>query len=430
MKIVGTCKLYLVYLNTKKLVETTFYVATNDGSVLLSCNSTFDLDLIQPRSKLDYFPPKVSLITSTQDHPKKTRQAQPSVHSSQQVATQSNQQAETKQNKKMQPSKIISSKDQIMAQYPDVFEGIGKFLGPPYTIHLDPSVQPKQTPCRPVPINLQESFKKEIDKMLQASVLKPVKEATPWINNFVLVESKDKSGNLKLHICLDPTNLNKAIIHEPYHFKTPDDIAHLIADTCIMTVCDCRKGYWQQELEESSSSLTTFNTEFGHYRYTVMPFGATVAGDVFQCKLDQCFGHIPNVIVIDDDIMVDGKMQNHRDHNQTLTTLLQTARECNVKLNYEKLQYKQTDVEFLGETYTVDGCKPGQRKVKAIVDMPLPNCKRQVQSFIRMVNYLSKFVACLLELAESIWEFPRRRFQFNWGPEHEDVFQAGKETDC
>ena len=126
-----------------------------------------------------------------------------------------------------------------MAQYPDVFEGIGKFPGPPYTIHLDPSVTPKQTPCQPVPVHLKESFKKEIDKMLQAGVLKPVIEVTPWINSSVLVESKDKSGNLKLHICLDPTNLSKAIIHEPYHFKMQDDIAHLIVDACIMTVCDC-----------------------------------------------------------------------------------------------------------------------------------------------------------------------------------------------
>ena len=37
--------------------------------------------------------------------------------------------------------------------------------------------------------------------MLQAGVCKPVHEATPWIKSFVLVESKDKLGNLKLHIC-------------------------------------------------------------------------------------------------------------------------------------------------------------------------------------------------------------------------------------
>ena len=37
VKIVGSCKFYLVHLETKKLMELTFYVAVNDGSVLLSC---------------------------------------------------------------------------------------------------------------------------------------------------------------------------------------------------------------------------------------------------------------------------------------------------------------------------------------------------------------------------------------------------------
>ena len=132
-----------------------------------------------------------------------------------------------------------------------------------------------------------------------------------------------------------------------------------------------------------------------------MPFGATLTGDVFQCKLDQCFGHIPNLIVIADDIMVVGKMQNHRDHDQALTTLLQTEKACNVRLNYENLQYKQIEVEFFWETYRVNGHKQVESKVKGIVEMPPPNCKKQVQSFIGIVNYLSKFSAHLSELAES-----------------------------
>ena len=89
VKIVGTCKLYLVHPDTKKLIETIFYVATNDGSVLLSCKSTLALDLIQPRSRLDYLPPRASLITSTQDHLKKTKQVQAplQIHSSKQLST-------------------------------------------------------------------------------------------------------------------------------------------------------------------------------------------------------------------------------------------------------------------------------------------------------------------------------------------------------
>ena len=118
--------------------------------------------------------------------------------------------------------------------------------------------------------------------MLQAGIIKPVKESTPLINSFVLVEGKDKSGNQKLYICLGLMNLNEAIVHELYHFKTPEDIAHLIANLCVMTVCDCKKGYWDQELDEASSFLTTFNTKLGGFWYTLMPFGITVAGDVFQ----------------------------------------------------------------------------------------------------------------------------------------------------
>ena len=262
--------------------------------------------------------------------------------------------------------------------------------------------------------------------MLEAGVLVPVHEATPWINSFVLVESKDKLGNLKLCICLDPTNLNKAIVREPYHFRTPEDIAHLLAEACVMTVCDCKKGYWHQKLDEASSYLTTFNTELGRYRYTVMPFGITVTGDVFQRKLDQHFGQIEQVIVIADDIMVVGNQTNHRDHDVALTNLLETARKSNIRLNYDKLAYKKTEVEFFGEMYTTDGCKPAQSKVTAIVEMPLPTSKKQVQSFIGMINYLSKFSARLSELAEPIRELCKDKVPFNWGLEHQAAFKQMK----
>ena len=103
-----------------------------------------------------------------------------------------------------------------------------------------------------------------------------------------------------------------------------------------------------------------------------MLFGTTVVGDVFQRKLDQCFGHLQNVIVIANDIMVVGKQPNHKDQNQALNALLNTARKCNICLNQEKLQCKQQEVKFFGETYTTDGCKPAQSKIKAIQEMPAP----------------------------------------------------------
>ena len=98
------------------------------------------------------------------------------------------------------------------------------------------------------------------------------------------------------------------------------------------------------------------------------------------------------------------------------------AKECNVKLNYQKLQYKCTEVNFYRETYTTDGCKPAQSKVTTIVQMPSPGSKKEVQSFIGMINYLSKFSTRLTELAEPIRELVKEKVPFNWGPGHEELF--------
>ena len=120
------------------------------------------------------------------------------------MSAQSSSQVVTVPDAKQLVSKLVTSKEQILQSYPDVFEGIGCFLGPPYHIQLDQSISLKQTPCRPILVHLKEAFQQEIDKIFKAGVMKPVHEATPWINSFVLVEGKDKLGNLKHRICFEP----------------------------------------------------------------------------------------------------------------------------------------------------------------------------------------------------------------------------------
>ena len=84
-----------------------------------------------------------------------------------------------------------------------------------------------------------------------------------------------------------------------------------------------------------------------------------------------------NLIGIVDDVMVIGKHMHHKDHDLAFTTLLQTARRCNVKLNYDKLKFKCTEVNFYGETYTTYGHKPVQNKITAIIKIPPPCSKKE-----------------------------------------------------
>ena len=143
VKIVESCTFYLVHPDTKKLIEVTFYVAMNDGSVLLSCKTTLLLGLIQPRPRLDYLSPRASLITSSADHPKKTKAV---LHTQkQEVSAQTTKQEMATQTSaaKRQVSKLITNKEMILHEYPDAFEGIGKLPGPDYHIQIDPKYTSK-----------------------------------------------------------------------------------------------------------------------------------------------------------------------------------------------------------------------------------------------------------------------------------------------
>ena len=145
----------------------TFYVASNEGSVLLSCTTLLTLDLIQTRPHLDYLPPQAKLITSAADHPDITKKT-------------AHQTTASVKPKEPIPMKIVTKKADIKEYYADVFEGVRCFPEPPYHIQLDPKIiPPKQTLVRPVQVHLKEAFKQELEKMLQAGHLKPVREATP-----------------------------------------------------------------------------------------------------------------------------------------------------------------------------------------------------------------------------------------------------------
>ena len=99
-------------------------------------------------------------------HPKKTRPTSMKVHSSKQEVPIQMQEAPGQVMKSMFISTVqkpgmnlmITSKEQILSSYPDIFDGISRFPGLQYHIQVDPNITLKQTPCRPIPIHFKRSI--------------------------------------------------------------------------------------------------------------------------------------------------------------------------------------------------------------------------------------------------------------------------------
>jgi len=71
---------------------------------------------------------------------------------------------------------------------------------------------------------------------------------------------------------------------------------------------------------------------------------------------------------------------------------LQRFSASGLKLNKSKCIFGVTEVTFLGHKLLVKGLPPDSEKVKAIRNMPVPETKTDLQLFLGMVAYLSKFI--------------------------------------
>ena len=74
------------------------------------------------------------------------------------------------------------------------------------------------------------------------------------------------------------------------------------------TALDLNMGYYTIQLSPKSKDLTTIVTEFGKYRFNVLPMGlGIVSGDIFQAKVNELLGDIEGLYAYIDDILLTTK---------------------------------------------------------------------------------------------------------------------------
>ena len=319
---------------------------------------------------------------------------------------------------------IPLTKEKILKEYKEVFEGLGH-IGNASSFVVDQSHPPTQHAPRRIAVALKKEVKEKIDELEKKGIIKKETEPTEWISSMVVVA---KPG--KIRICLDPKDLNKALLRPKYQLPTLEEILPNLNKAKLFSTLDLKDGYYQIGLDEESSKTTTFWTPFGRYRYLRMPFGINIAPEEFECRLHEVLDDVEGVEIIRDDLLVvgygDTLAEAEINHDESLKRLLDRAREANIKLNSKKMNLKKTEVTFMGHVLSKDGLKPDPEKVKAVRDMPKPMCKKETLSLLGFVNYLAKFMPKLSEVAQPLRELTHANAQFVWSEQHDKAFQDVK----
>lgn len=169
-----------------------------------------------------------------------------------------------------------------MEKFSQLFQGLGK-LPKKQSIILKEGAQLVLHYKKRFPQSLLGSLEQELNAMVKEKIISPVTYPTSWVNNLQVVEK----SNGKLRLCLDPKPLNNAIKREHYLIPTIDDFMIQLTRKKVFTILDLSHGFWQMELDEASSDLTTFMTPFGRFKFNRVPVGINSAPEMFQRNMDQ-----------------------------------------------------------------------------------------------------------------------------------------------
>ena len=306
----------------------------------------------------------------------------------------------------------VTSYDTLLSEFSDLFEGLGCLPGD-HGITVDENVTPVVEPCRKISFVLYDKLKVELNRMEKSDVIEKVVEPSEWVSGLVVVHKKN--GNLR--VCLDPRNLNAAIRREHFKLPTREEVMSQFAGAKVLSKLDAKSGFWQLKLTPSSSRLCTFTTPFGRYRFKRLPFGIKSAPEVYHRTLHGIFEDLPGVDTSMDDIIIWGETTEI--HDRRLRAVLQRCREVNLKLNSAKCKLGVPELTFLGDVVSAEGLKADPEKVRAIDEMEKPQNVKELQRFLGMVNYLSRFVQDLSTKAAPLRALLDKKNEWCWSNEQE-----------
>ena len=96
-------------------------------------------------------------------------------------------------------------------------------------------------------------------------------------------------------------------------------------------------------------------------------------------------------------------------------------------MNPEKCTFGVTYGKLLGQIVNERGIEVDPEKIRAILDMPAPRTEREIRGFLSRLQYISRFIARLIDICEPIFRILRKNQPTVWNDDCHCTFEKIKE---
>ena len=138
------------------------------------------------------------------------------------------------------------------------------------------------TPHKMTPVELQE-LRAQLQELLEKGFIRP--STSPWGAPVLFAKKKDKT----LRLYIDYRLLNRVTINNWYPFPRIDDLFDKFRGVRVYFKINLHTGYYQLRVRETDIPKTAFRTRYGHFEFTVMPFGLMNAPAAFMDLMHRVF---------------------------------------------------------------------------------------------------------------------------------------------
>ncbi|XP_036342130.1 uncharacterized protein K02A2.6-like [Rhagoletis pomonella] len=266
---------------------------------------------------------------------------------------------------------------QCVNQHPEIFlSKLGNCKTFKANISLQPKAKPKFFKPYNLPFALHADVKAEIERLVKAEVLKPIR-VSEWAAPIVVV----RKPNGKFRICADfKVALNSQIQIDRYPIPRIEELFHKLQGGKYFTKIDLSDAYLQVNLTDEAKKFTVINTPFGLFQFQRMPFGMASVPGIFQRFMEEVIAGVPHCAVYLDDIIVTG--QDNDEHIRNVEEIFKRLSFHGLTCRVEKCNFAEKQVEYVGHIINATGIMPSEKRVDAIKRMPPPKNIKEIESFI------------------------------------------------
>jgi hypothetical protein len=125
-----------------------------------------------------------------------------------------------------------------------------------------------------------------------------------------------------------------------------------------------------------------------------------------------------------DDLTVYSKIRS--DHFGHLRKVLMQCRKFGISLNPSKSIFGVTEGKLLGHIVSDSGISIDPERIAAILNLPAPTSKKEVQSFMGVINFVHRFVPYFAVMVKPIHNLLKQDHPFSWTDDVENAFEGIK----